>query len=242
MNGAKKLTHILSPLFLGLLIGGAIFGNTPALVWGIVLLILDVIAGCVLQYMTDRRAVRSGLGRLSDEEKRALEQAFLEEVMQDMRRSGMAVHDEWGKESDARDVCEIFEEIYIRLNASGGARLTETVWDDEAGRFLLEVCEDMPHAPRPNTVAWLCAVSVEDLNGEHALVYSFKYAVGSICQNVFIFLVHTHAEKLRLFAVETHYAAFVLCEYVDNRHVNYGRIELKFIPTRIKELLKEEDA
>ena len=91
-------------------------------------------------------------------------------------------------------------------------------------------------------LAWLCAVSIEDLNGEHALVYSFKYAVGSICQNVHIFLVHTHAGKLRLFAVETDYSAFVLCEYVDNRHVNYGYIELKHIPTRIKELLGQADA
>ena len=43
--------------------------------------------------------------------------------------------------------------------------------------------------------------------------------------------------EIRLFAVETDFSAFVLCEYSGNSHLNYGCVELKNVPTRIKEIL-----
>ncbi|MDE7439562.1 MAG: hypothetical protein K2N23_03545 [Clostridia bacterium] len=54
MKTAKTITHILFPVFIGLIIGGAIFKNTSAWVSGIVLLIIDIIVGVILQYFIQK--------------------------------------------------------------------------------------------------------------------------------------------------------------------------------------------
>lgn len=53
MKVAKTITHLLVMLFIGLIIGGAIVHNTIAWVSGLVLLIIDIIIGCILQYFLD---------------------------------------------------------------------------------------------------------------------------------------------------------------------------------------------
>ena len=83
-------------------------------------------------------------------------------------------------------------------------------------------------------------VAVEELDGKAAIVYAFRFCPGSICQNVYMLLVRTEEDKLRLFAVETDYANFVLCEYIGNGHRNYGPVELTDVPTKIKEVLRED--
>lgn len=257
-----KLTHILFPVFIGLIIGGAVSGNTSLLVWGIVLLVIDIIIGVALQNKNDNESYNDDWSSLSFEQQREIAHNLIEEAKQDMRDKGIDVDgemkrfcDEFNREhrlgkypnetshddddiSEENNLCDELDAIYSRLKANGGARLANNIRGDEAGLFLLDVCEQIPHAPLPHTLAWLIAISVENLDGELAIVYSFRYAPNSICQNVFIFLVHTKAEKIRLFAVETDFSNFVLCEYSGNRHLNYGCVELKNVPTRIKEILK----
>ena len=52
MNGAKTLTHILFPVFVGFIIGGAVSGSTSFLVWGIILLVLDIIVGIIFYILS----------------------------------------------------------------------------------------------------------------------------------------------------------------------------------------------
>lgn len=54
MKIAKTITHILFPVFIGLIIGGAIFKNTAAWVSGLVLLIIDIIVGIAIQYFMQK--------------------------------------------------------------------------------------------------------------------------------------------------------------------------------------------
>ena len=263
MNGAKTLTQILFPLLVGLIIGGAASGNSSLLIWGIVLLVLDIIIGVALQHAIDKESYNDDWNSLSFEQKREIAHNLVEKTKQDMRDEGIDIDGEiekfcddfnrehkLGKYSDdyydededetqsaEDDLCDELDAIYSRLKANGGARLTNNIRGDEAGIFLLNVCATIPHAPLPHTLAGLCAISIENLDGEPAIVYSFRYVPNSICQNVFIFLVHTYTEEIRLFAVETDFSAFVLCEYSENSHLNYGRVELKNVPSRIKEIL-----
>ena len=50
------LTYILPNVFIGMIIGGLIFKNTTAVVWGIVLLVADIIVGICLQHVADRQS------------------------------------------------------------------------------------------------------------------------------------------------------------------------------------------
>ena len=266
MKVAKVLTHILFPLFVGLIIGGAIRGNTSLIVLGIVLLVLDIIIGVALQRAIEKESYNDDWNSLSFEEKREIAHNLVEKAKQDMRDEGIDVDgemekfcDEFNREhrlgkysnkyfddnkdevqSSGNGMCDELDAIYARLKANGGARLANNIKGDEAGIFLLNVCNRIPHAPLPHTLAPLCAISIENLDGELAIVYSFRYAPNSICQNVHIFLVHTEEEKIRLFAVETDFSAFVLCEYSGYSHLNYGPVELKNVPSRIKEILSNK--
>lgn len=127
---------------------------------------------------------------------------------------------------------------YLRLKLDGGARMVNNITKDEAGNLLLEVCASMPYAPAPHMLRGLYIISVEDLDDEPAIVYSFKSSAGSIAQLVYIFLIRTKNSKLRLFTVETSFP-FALCEYLDGNHMNYGQLnDLKDVPKRIKAVLK----
>ena len=50
MRTILKMTYILPMLFIGLIIGGAVAGDKPAWVSGLVLLLLDIVVGIALQY------------------------------------------------------------------------------------------------------------------------------------------------------------------------------------------------
>ncbi|MBR7111676.1 MAG: hypothetical protein IKC75_01965 [Clostridia bacterium] len=84
MNTAKTVTHLLFPLFIGLIIGGIIVGSTASVVWGILLLIADIVVGVCLQNALENAAMRRRWQSLSDEEKRALVRAFVEENFPDI--------------------------------------------------------------------------------------------------------------------------------------------------------------
>lgn len=262
MKAVLTLTHLLSVLFLGMIGGSLVTGNTTLLGWSIFLLVLDIIIGISLQRSLDEKARNDAWDNLSFEEKRASAHATLESIKQAMRDEGIDVDgemekfcDEYNREhglgtysresvkcatrSPATNVlCDELVCVYTRLEANGGAMLTNNINGSDAGLFLLKVCKQMPHAPLPYTLARLCCISIENLDGALAIVYSFEYSPNSVCQNVFIFLVHTKDNWIRLFAVETDFGKFMLCEYADGKHLNYGFVELKNVLRRIKEILK----
>jgi len=54
MKGLITLTHLLFSVFIGMIIGGLIFGSKATWVAGIILLIVDMVIGMILQYFYDR--------------------------------------------------------------------------------------------------------------------------------------------------------------------------------------------
>lgn len=262
MKTAKTITHILAPLFVGLIIGGAIAKNTAAWVSGLVLLIVDIIVGIILQYFNDRQVSNDNWNNLTFDEKRKIAHDSVEQAKQSMRNEGIDVDgeierfcDEFNREhklgkyststtqnnskASEKELCGKFNAIFLRFKLDGGARLVQNISNDEAGRLLITVCENMKHAPSKNLLNGLYAITVEDLDDEPALVYSFKSMQGFVGQLVFIFLVRTRTDELRFFTVETSFP-FALCEYANGCHLNYGQIELANVPTKIKEILSKE--
>lgn len=224
MKGLKTLTQILFLLFLGMIVGAIITGNNTLLIWSIVLLVIDVIAGIALQYMIDKKHKSDDLDDLID--------LILKEEL-----SSQPNHSD-NNQSTVDNLCERFNAIHLRLELDE-ERTVHNIRDDEAGEFLLDVCKQMPYAPMPQTLSGLYLVLVEDLNAADAIVYLFHCDVNSICQNALIFLVRTAEQKIRLFAVETHFSEFVLCEYLDEQHINYGSVDLENITTEIEKILNE---
>lgn len=130
---------------------------------------------------------------------------------------------------------------FLRLKMDGGARMVNDITKDEAGNLLIEACASMTYAPARHMLRGLYVVSVEDLDDQPAIVYSFKSPIGSVAQLVFIFLVRTKNSKIRLFTIETSFP-FALCEYLDGKHLNYGQLnDLKDVPDRIKAVLKRSN-
>ena len=94
MNGAKTLTQILFPLLIGLIIGSAVSGNSSLLIWGIVLLVLDIIIGVALQHAIDKESYNDDWNSLSFEQKREIAHNLVEKAKQDMRDEGIDVDGE----------------------------------------------------------------------------------------------------------------------------------------------------
>lgn len=233
------LTHILFPLFVGFIIGGAISGNSGFLTFGIILLVMDVIIGITLQNVFDRSSY-SNNNEFSNEHQKVISDFLITKLMQEVKAQESehkASREEKRQKRNA--LCEEFEDAYSILELGGGDKPVSfrDMRNDDAGSLLLNVCEQMPHAPLLNTLFGLYEVFIEDLNNTPAIVYKFLYHQNSICENAYIYLVLAQDDKIRLFAVETDFSAFVLCEYSGNSHLNYGRVELKDVPSRIKEIL-----
>ena len=204
-----------------------------------------------------RQILNSG----SDEQKRAAANELLDRLRRELKARGINV----GRAAAGSSGCEEngegnaerlksgerLEELCRTLrNGSGahfgkeatvipGTRRVRSIGEDEAGRFLLGFCRLVPHAPPPNTLSRLWLVSARNLDGAPALLYTFHHDRHSVCQNAEIILVHTGNGKIRLFALETDYSAYVLCEYDENRHINYGRIAMEDFLPRVRELLKQ---
>lgn len=55
MKTIKTITQLMIPIFLGLIIGGAVAGNSAVWICGLVFLIIDIIVGISIQYSLERR-------------------------------------------------------------------------------------------------------------------------------------------------------------------------------------------
>lgn len=100
MNIAKLITHILFPVFIGLIISSAVSGNSTLLIWGIVLLVLDIIIGVALQYAIDKETCKDDWHSLSFEQKREIAHNLVEKVKQDIRDKEIDVDGEIEKFCD----------------------------------------------------------------------------------------------------------------------------------------------
>lgn len=213
MRKIKTLTQLLFPLFIGFIIGGIAQDNEALLSIGIALLILDVIIGIALQT------------RLDNPTYTRTRRSYLEEK---------------NSPKTEEDLRERMDAVFERLNRQAWG--VHNIKEHEAGRFLLDVCKQMPYAPAPNTLSNVHIIFPEHINKKPAIVYAFKLQPDAICQIAYIFLVHPSDGPLRFFTVETSYfVPCVLCEYSNGGRLNYGRVEVKNVPTRIAEILNDDD-
>lgn len=71
MRTLLKITYVLPCFFIGLIIGGAAVGNSAAWISGLILLAADIVLGCILQFIAEKRPKIPVL--LTERERRYLE-------------------------------------------------------------------------------------------------------------------------------------------------------------------------
>lgn len=251
MHTVKTITHILFPIFLGLIVGGAILDNTAAWVSGIVLLILDMIVGIGIQYLTEKYAAAKN--RNNDYS------AFIEQLKRnysDDDATNLSIEDSddmphdnpdktrgevpYSNNFKMTDLIEKMPDIIYRLKIEGGARFFNTAFDDdEAAKFLLNVCMQTPNTPPLIYFSGLYQVSPYDLNGTPALMYFFRTHIGAYGMILRVILVRHSDYKIRFFTVETDYMPF-LCEYKDGLHLNYGTTTLQDLSEKLTSILNKQ--
>ena len=252
----KIITTLLFPLFIGLILGAAISSDTTLLIWSLILLIIDIFVGTASQHFIDQESNedidrniekfcddfrrRYHLGKYSNENNTLYgdDEDYDDEDYDDEDYEDEDYDDEDYDEDYDDETIDQFNIVYEQLKING-ARIVDGVETDEAGRFLLEVCGGMEHAPRPYQLARLRTVFAESINNNSAIIYSFRYVAASMCQNALIFLILTEDLEIRFFTVETSVSSFVLCEYSEGNHLNYGPVELNCVPGKIATILNK---
>lgn len=217
MKGFLVLTYLLFFPLLTLIIVSATTGDGIIGVW-IVLFLLDLAVGIGLQYRCDR-----------DSDKEKAKAAFLHLLTE---RVTEILEEE-------KNVLQRFTEIYNKIRAEGGARLVRSLQEEEAGQFLRTVCLQMPYAPAERWLVGARAVCIEKWDETPVILYIFDNERWEICQNCYVILANTRDDGLRFFCVEADSAGWMLCEYHDGSHINYGVVDLKVLPERVKEILKK---
>lgn len=234
MRKALVATYLFAMLCFGFIIGSAIAENGMVGLW-IFLLILDIIIGIALQHNVDGQTTapqpndqrQSGTKRaLSSEAQAELSRLFLASLEKEMR--------------DHIDVKERFDELYSALGY-GNVTIVNGMDDEEYGQFLKAVCRQMPYAPPAKWLTGLRRVGADLWDGIPVLLYKFENARWEICQNVLVCLVRTPNE-LRFFSVEIDANSFMLCEFRNGSHLNYGDMDNTIeLPARVKEILRKEN-
>lgn len=271
MPGLIALTQIAFPILLGLLIGGAIAGESGAVVAAAVLMAADIILGCTLQYFYERGTAKAAareamaeafadeLAAQYEENRRADAEASSEDLGgKDPTERSDSGHSSYAKGGEAQSQLEdddevdrftknmvarmVLRAIHRRLMAQGGSKSLNGILSDESGKFLLSLCQDMEHAPPSYTLSRATGVIACDLDEREALIFSFAHDPASYCQNAYIFVVLTKDNKVRFFAVETHAHSLYLCEYSGNSHINYGVVNTETMVGRVMEILDADNS
>ena len=139
------------------------------------------------------------------------------------------------------DVCVTFDEQYKKLSIEDKSHKIASLFSDELGFLLLDVCELLPHAPATSTLMHIDTAIASDLDGMPAIIYTLRHNPNSICENALIVLVKTKENKIRMFTVETHIGTYVLCEYINGMHKNYGPAGEEVITKQIPELIQHRE-
>lgn len=91
MEKIKSATYFCAMLFFGLIIGGAIKGNTSAWVSGLVLLIVDIGIGISIQYFINKSHQKTTWSELSENEKKLFQQEPSKKIHDELQRKGVNV-------------------------------------------------------------------------------------------------------------------------------------------------------
>ncbi|MBR3681312.1 MAG: hypothetical protein IKL79_04840 [Clostridia bacterium] len=250
----RGITILLFPFLLGVIIIGAVSGDSGTLTFGIIALIADIIIGCISQYLADRPYYKSGYmnssaddvkARISTSAKNNTKEANESTDKNDGSTASQNSKSDYSqylnfdylKSYDPDNPGKTFYDIFLHLQEDGTTRIIENKLTDEARLFLLDTCYEMEHAPPRHTLFPLYAATAKSLSNGDAIIYSFRYHANSVCENAFMILVCTASNAIRLFAVETDGPHFFLCEYTGYSHVNYGIVDLSNTLLRINGIL-----
>lgn len=91
MEKIKGATYFCTMLFLGLIIGGAIKGNTAAWVSGLILLLVDIGVGISIHYLIDKQQRKTTWSELSEDEKKLFQQEPNKKTNAELQRKGVNV-------------------------------------------------------------------------------------------------------------------------------------------------------
>ena len=134
-------------------------------------------------------------------------------------------------------VCEHFDKVYNKLAPEGDLHRIKSLFENEAGFLLLDVCDLIPHAPHIRSIAPIDAVMTSMADDIPILIYTFHYTPRSIGENVMIIIAKTKDSKIRMLALETHRERYYLCEYIGHSHMNYGEVAPEKLGTEIVKML-----
>ncbi len=255
MKTAKTITHILLPLFIGLIIGGAVSGNTAAWVSGLVLVILDAIIGITLQYYLNRQETKTdmqsqeiaealsqlkenlandGWNDLTFEQKRQI-------VHNDIEKAYAEIENTQAPNNQSKSHYSSLCEVYNALKATGG-NFTFNKQNDMAISSLVDYCKTLKHSPPINSFSMIDVIlPLYFIKDTPIILYSFQPIGGYVGEIIELYLI-ANKDKIRLFTVERSYKIenlppFALCEYDGNNHINYGPINLDATHDKIKSII-----
>lgn len=131
-----------------------------------------------------------------------------------------------------------FYQVYSNL-VSNGSRATKNIYEDEAGDFLICMCNEMQHSPSKFSFMNISAVSACIFKDNTAIAFSFNFGGNRLGELLRIYIVHTKHDRLRFITIEKSFP-FALCEYSSAKHYLHGQIEPNTVHQKINELLENE--
>lgn len=227
------LTHILFPIFIGVLIGGMVTDSVRTIVWGIILIVIDIIVGINLQVAVDEKekTKKSWDDMSSTEKLNYIKSLDEEEKAIPSNNYGILCE---------KETCVNFHRAFYQLKEYKNGIKIRGMGDimfNEAGVLLLMLCSEMDHAPTPEMLGGLKSISAYD--GENGIILygfdNFKFKTGELAA---ILLVY-HNGRIRFFTLELGYSGIFLCEYSGYSHINHGYADVKNISAEIKRILNK---
>mgnify|MGYP000009447262 CR=1 FL=1 len=132
---------------------------------------------------------------------------------------------------------ERFNNVYNDvLQGNGHAMKINSLFDNQAGNLLLDACKHMIYAPILGSIANPVAACTDTFGKYPVVLYLYQGRRFSMCDNVYVILILCN-DRLRMFTVETQGSEFMLCEYRDGAHRNYGFVDLQILPQRLLEIV-----
>ena len=234
MREIKILTQILMPVFIGVIIGGAIFDDSRATLWGVILLIADVTLGIIMQMLLDEEEKKSGWDKMSTTEKLKYIKSLNEDDGDDFKND-----DDRGTILRGSFICKEFDRAFSELGyEKSGVKIScmDDIMNSSAATMLLLLCCEMEHAPTSDMLRGL--YTVNSFNLEHnTIMYGFNIIENKVGEIVSILLVRVK-NGIRFFTVELSYVKPVLCEYTGCSHKNYGPVEIRKISKTIDGIIR----
>lgn len=123
------------------------------------------------------------------------------------------------------------------MNGNGHAMNISSLYGNEPGGLLLDTCKHMRHAPVLSSIINPVAACSDTFGEYHVLLYLYRISMFSMCENAYVILILCN-DRLRMFTVETHGTSYMLCEYCDGKHCNYGMVSLPTLPQTLLQIIK----